>query len=318
MRRRFPAARLGTLYLTEGGQETEIMYRHGHDLPEFAMYPLLDQPEALADLRAMYTCLLDVAAEAGWSVLMGGLDYRASPDWGTKLGYTAESLADAQLRCIGFLREVAAPYRERIPSILISGIIGPRGDAYMLNHTMTAEEAESYHLTQLRTLAAAGVDCVAAMTFNTVAEAIGVARAATIVNLPLAMLFMVDHGTGCLKSGPTLREAIEATDAACGDARPDFYGINCAHPLEFEAALEPGDWMTRVRMLRPNASAVNKISLCTIGHLEEGDPEELGLRMGDLARRFPHIDIWGGCCGTWDKHLRQIARRVGEAQVPTA
>ena len=32
----FPAAQPGVLYLTEGGQETELMYKHGHELPEFA------------------------------------------------------------------------------------------------------------------------------------------------------------------------------------------------------------------------------------------------------------------------------------------
>ena len=58
---------------------------------------------------------------------------------------------------------------------------------------------------------------------------------------------------------------------------------------------------------------MDKISLCKLGHLEEGDPVELGQRMGDLARRYPHIDIWGGCCGTWEKHLDQIARHIRAA-----
>ena len=40
---------------------------------------------------------------------------------------------------------------------------------------------------------------------------------------------------------------IEATDAGSADARPDFYGINCSHPLEFEPALEAGDWIKRIR-----------------------------------------------------------------------
>lgn len=44
----FPEHQDGVLYLTEGGQETEIMYKHGHDLPEFAMFPLLDNPRAEA------------------------------------------------------------------------------------------------------------------------------------------------------------------------------------------------------------------------------------------------------------------------------
>lgn len=37
----FPEPQAGVLYLTEGGQETELMYKHGHELPEFAMYLLV-------------------------------------------------------------------------------------------------------------------------------------------------------------------------------------------------------------------------------------------------------------------------------------
>jgi homocysteine S-methyltransferase len=310
MRKRFPPQAEGTIYLTEGGQETEINYRFGHELPEFAMYPLLDRPEAVEDLKAMYEGYLEVAATAGVPVLMAGLDYRASPDWGAKLGYSLEALARAQRRCIEFLREVAGPFRARIPAIFISGAVGPRGDAYSLNRSITAESAEEYHFVQLSTLAEAGVDFVTAMTFNSVPEAIGVARAAARLDLPLAVSFTLNSGTSRLKSGPTLREAIEQTDRECGDARPDFYGINCSHPLEFLPALEPGDWVRRIRMIRPNASAMDKVALCKIGHLEEGDPEELGRQLGELATRYPHIDIWGGCCGTWDKHLEQIVRQV--------
>lgn len=309
MRKRFPAQASGKCYLTEGGTETEIMYRFGYDLPEFALYPLLDRPDALAALTAMYGRYLETAAANGFSVLIGGLDYRASPDWGAKLGYSPEALADAQVRCINFLREVAEPFRRRVPAILISGIIGPRGDAYSLNQTITADIAENYHSVQLSTLAHAGADFATAMTFNSVPEAVGIARAAARVNLPLGICFTLDS-TSKLKSGPTLREAIEATDHEAGEARPDFYGINCSHPFEFEPALESGDWIRRIRMLRPNASAMDKIALCKIGHLEEGDPQELGMLLGELGQRYPHIDIWGGCCGTWEKHLGQIAQQV--------
>jgi len=308
----FPAQRDGVFYLTEGGQETEAMYKFGHDLPEFAMYPLLDNPAAMADLRGMYARVLDAAAANGFAAMIAGLDYRASPDWGEKLGYSREGLADALAQCIAFLRDVAAPYKGQVSQILVGGMIGPRGDAYELNKTITAAEADEYHSFQLEVLKRAGVDYATAMTFNNVPEAAGVSRAAKRIGVPLHVSFTLnsDHR---LKSGPSLKQAIEATDAEAGDARPDFYGINCSHPLEFEPALEPGDWMERVRMLRPNASAKDKIDLCQIGHLEEGDPPDLGARMGDLARRYPHIDIWGGCCGTWEKHLNEIARNVRAA-----
>lgn len=310
MRRHFPSQADGTFYLTEGGQETEIMYRFGHELPEFAMFTLLDQPQAVEDMTAMYQRYLDVAVAAGVPAMMGGLDYRASTDWGAKLGYSPEELAIMQRRCIDFLRNVAEPYRTRLPAILISGVAGPRGDAYSLNETITAQSAEAYHLVQLSMLAQVGVDLVTAMTFNSVPEAVGIARAAARLDLPLCISFTLDSETSRLRSGPTLREAIEATDREAGDARPDFYGVNCSHPFEFLPALEAGDWVRRIRMIRPNASAKDKIELCQIGHLEEGDPEELGRLMGELASRYPHIDIWGGCCGTWEKHLEQIVRQV--------
>lgn len=305
----FPAQQAGVMYLTEGGQETEINYRHGHELPEFAMYPLLDNRQAVADLQMMYRNVLDVAAEHGLVPMIAGLDYRASPDWGKKLGYSREALADALMRSIALLQDVAEPYRDRIERILIGGMVGPRGDAYSLNRTITAEEAEEYHSFQMEVLKRAGVDYVCAVTFNSVPEAIGVARAAARFGLPLGLYFTLDSNHR-LKSGPSLKEAILAVDAEAGDAKPDFYGINCSHPLEFEPALEPGDWILRLRSLRPNASAKDKMDLCQLGHLEEGDPVDLGRRMGDLARRYPHMDIFGGCCGTWDKHLGEIARNL--------
>lgn len=58
---------------------------------------------------------------------------------------------------------------------------------------------------------------------------------------------------------------------------------------------------------------MDKVSLCRIGHLEERHPLELGLLLAGVARRLPNIDIWGGCCGTWDKHLGEIAREVRAA-----
>lgn len=84
--------------------------------------------------------------------------------------------------------------------------------------------------------------------------------------------------------------------------------------MEFDPALEPGDWIRRIRSLRPNAVSMDKVQLCKLGHLESGAPEELGKQMGQLATRYPHIDIWGGCCGTWEEHLDQIAYSVGQTR----
>ncbi len=285
------------------------MYKHGHELPEFAMYPLLDDRRAVADLTDMYTRYFEVAEAHGFAALVGGLDYRASPNWASKLGISSEGLAEFQLRSIEFLRDVARPFQRRIPQILVVGIVGPRGDAYDRNRTITTDEAEEYHGVQIETLRQAKVDLVSAMTFNSVPEGVGVAKAAANAGLPFSLSFMVDSA-GRLRAGPALKDAVEAVDEQAGDARPDFYGINCSHPVEFEPALGAGPWLERIRSLRPNASMAEKHALCQIGHLEAGDPELLGEHMGALARRLPHIDVWGGCCGTWDAHLRAISQQL--------
>ena len=58
----FPTQKEGRFYLTEGGTETELMYKYGFDLPEFAMFPLLDNPVAVAKMKEMFRSYLDVAA----------------------------------------------------------------------------------------------------------------------------------------------------------------------------------------------------------------------------------------------------------------
>lgn len=306
--RSFPPQEEGRFYLSEGGTETELQYRHGFDLPHFAVFPLLDNPDAVTTIKEMFRSYLDVAAKHKACALMGGLDYRASPDWGELLGYSPQGLADANLQSIDFLRELANEYATEIPETLIQGLIGPRGDAYQRNETITENEAEDYHSVQLETLKKADVDFALAITFNNVPESIGVARAAAKIGVPLGISLSLDSSAK-LNSGPSLAEAITAIDKET-DESPEYYLINCSHPLEYEPAIEPGEWVSRVRGVRPNASKMEKIALCKLGHLEDGDPVELGEQCGDLAKRYPHMDVWGGCCGTWSSHLDEIANNI--------
>jgi len=69
-----PVAGSGTIFFTEGGSETEIMYRHGFELPEFALFPLLDVPSAVTAMRDMFRAQLDGAAEVGLGFLLAGRD----------------------------------------------------------------------------------------------------------------------------------------------------------------------------------------------------------------------------------------------------
>ena len=305
----FPPRLEGKFYLTEGGTETEVMYKWGFELPEFAMFPLLDNPEADAVIRDMYRRYLDVAAEQNTGLLLNGHDYRASPDWGAKLGYSDEGLQAMQHRTIQFLDDLRSEYADRISDVYIAACIGPRGDAYGSGGEITENEAEDYHSVQLHNLQGTAADMAVAATFNNVPEAIGVIRAANAAGIPIGVSLTLTP-EGRLRSGPSLREAIEQTDEAT-DGGAAWFGTNCSHPLEFEPALaDAGPWLDRLRYIRPNAARMDKIALCSLGHLEDGDPVELGAQMGEVARLLPGTDIIGGCCGTDERHLAQIARNV--------
>jgi S-methylmethionine-dependent homocysteine/selenocysteine methylase len=300
----FPKQLPQRYYITEGGIETEIMYKWGFEMPHFAMFPLLDNPKAAEAIRGMYRRYLDVVAKHNHCALLGGFDYRASPDWGALLGYSPSALHDANIQSIDFLREVASEYEGQIQESLFSGCIGPRGDAYLNRETMDRHEAADYHSTQLATLKAANVDLAWALTFGDPEEAIGVCMAAEALDVPVAISFTLDSSHR-LNTGVQLSKAVEYVEAETS-GYAEFYSLNCSHPDEFIPALDDGSWLDRIRCFRPNAAKMDKISLCKLGHLEEGDPQELGAQMGEIHQRFPHIDIWGGCCGTCDTHLEEI------------
>jgi S-methylmethionine-dependent homocysteine/selenocysteine methylase len=189
---------------------------------------------------------------------------------------------------------------------VISGCLGPRGDGYNPALLMSAEEAEAYHAEQARVFADSAADLLTAITMNYVEEAIGIARAARRLAMPVVISFTVETD-GQLPTGDTLRSAIERVDAATG-AYPAYYMLNCAHPTHFDRVLEPGaPWIERLRGLRANASRQSHAELNESPTLDPGDPVELAGQYAALRRRLPRLNVMGGCCGTDHRHVEQIA-----------
>jgi homocysteine S-methyltransferase len=187
--------------------------------------------------------------------------------------------------------------------VVISGIIGPRGDGYIADAPTSVADATAYHRSQAAALRDGGVDMLAAVTMTTIAEAIGIARAASIVGLPVSISFTVETD-GRLPSGEMLREAIETVDA---DTRPAYFAVNCAHPTHFEACFDGGgSWTTRIRGIRANASTRSHAELDAATELDIGDPLALGEHYRRLRASLPALNVLGGCCGTDHRHLRAI------------
>jgi homocysteine S-methyltransferase len=133
-------------------------------------------------------------------------------------------------------------------------------------------------------------------------------RAARAEAMPAVVSFTVETD-GRLPSGETLREAIERTDEApAGFAL--HYMLNCAHPTHFETPLAAGGaWTQRPCGVRANASRLSHAELEASTTLDDGDPEDLAGKYMGLRRRLPALSVFGGCCGTDDRHVAAIARR---------
>ena len=295
----------GSVFIADGGMETTLIFRDGFDLPHFAAFTLLDDERGRAGLRAYYEPYLRVAQEHGVGVVLDTPTWRANPDWGTLLGYPPEQLDDVNRRAVGLLDEL----RGDDANVLISGCVGPRGDGYVASELMRADEAERYHSRQIGTFAASGADLVSAITMTYAEEAVGIARAAAAAGVPVVLSFTVETD-GRLPSGQPLREAVEQADAETAGSIA-YFMVNCAHPTHFDDVLAGDEpWVKRVRGLRPNASTKSHAELDEAEELDEGDPVDLGARLGELRRRLPELTVVGGCCGTDERHIGEMCRAV--------
>jgi S-methylmethionine-dependent homocysteine/selenocysteine methylase len=296
----------GRLFLTDGGLETTLIFHEGWDLPIFQAFTLLESERGRAALRAYFDRYVPLAVKQGMGFVLESPTWRANPDWGAKIGYGQQALANINRAAIDLMREVRQVYETERTPIVISGCIGPRGDGYDPGKVMSVEDALAYHAWQIDVLREAGADFVSAFTMNNINEALGVARAAQAAQIPCVISFTVETD-GRLPTGDSLADAIEAVDAATERA-PAYYMINCAHPTHFERVLDrDAAWLTRLRGLRANSSRHSHAELDNATELDTGNPEELGAQYGDLLRRFPHINVLGGCCGTDHRHVERIS-----------
>jgi S-methylmethionine-dependent homocysteine/selenocysteine methylase len=305
MRERLPQLSDAT-FVTDGGMETTLIFHQGLELPHFASFVLLDDDEGVRALREYFRPYIEIARDAGVGIVLDTPTWRANADWGVRLGYSAEALAEINRRAVRLLEQLREETGGR-PQIVICGCVGPRGDGYQVGETMTAAEAERYHSPQVEVFADTAADLVSALTMTYAEEAAGIVRAARAAGIPAVVSFTVETD-GRLPSGQPLDEAIEQVDAET-DGAAAYFMINCAHPTHFADVLEPGSrTLERIRGLRANASTMSHAELDEAEELDEGDPVDLARRYAELRQRLPNLNVVGGCCGTDHRHIGEICR----------
>jgi len=335
----------GRCFLTDGGVETTLIFKEGIDLPEFAAFTLLKtHPDKLRDCYRPY---IDIAHKHQRGLILESPTWRASKDWGKKIGYDSAALLEqANVESIRFMQDLKDEYHRKCAAlngpddedailaqpIVISGCIGPRGDGYVVGDLMTPMQAKEYHLEQIMVLAnKTSADLVSGFTLTYADEAAGMVLAAKEADVPIVISFTLETDAK-LPSGETLKEAITKVDELT-DGYASYFMINCAHPTHFASMLaqelggnddasgeanktqddDAGDrsfWLNRLYGVRANASCKSHAELDGATELDEGDPADLSLRCMQLKSCMPKLCIVGGCCGTDERHIEQIALRL--------
>lgn len=295
------------VFLTDGGLETTLMFQNSFELPYFAAFDLLKSKHGRAALRDYFESYIAIAHKYGVGIVLESATWRANADWGAKLHYSAVDLSGINRQAMELMHDLRKDVYNRKTKIVISGCIGPRGDGYHSDSLMTIDEAENYHRDQIEAFYDSPADLVSALTMTNCEEAIGIARAAKSVSIPVVISFTVETD-GNLPSGQSLEDAITTVEMAT-DHTPEYYMINCAHPTHFNSIL--GDapaWTDRIRGIRANASVKSHVELDEADTLDDGNPVELAQQFAQLRNKLKRLTVLGGCCGTDQRHIEEISK----------
>ena len=249
---------------------------------------------------------LEIGRRFDLPLLVSTPTWRASRERIESAGFAGVDVNGDNVRFLKALRKSYGGYARKV---IVSGLMGCRGDAYRPAEALTRDEALEFHRWQAEKLAEAGIDLLLAATLPALSEATGLAMALAATGTPYLVSFVV-RPAGTLLDGTPLKDAIDAIDAAV-TPRPLAYLINCTHVSFAKAALlhEVNSSPTvrrRVIGLLANTAALSPEQLNDSEHLVEEAPELFGRSVAQLQAELD-LKILGGCCGTDHRHIEALA-----------
>ena len=146
----------------------------------------------------------------------------------------------------------------------------------------------------------------------TLPEAAGMAQAMAKTGIPYIISFTIQED-GKLIDGTTIADAIQYIDAVT-EKKPVCYMTNCVHPsIVKKALLQPFNQNSIVRErflgIQANTSPLSYAQLDGSAELKCSEPEDFAKEMMTLTN-IGNIKIWGGCCGTDNRHMECLAKML--------
>lgn len=194
----------------------------------------------------------------------------------------------------------------------VGGLMGCKGDAYKSTDVLQSDEAFEFHSWQANLFMQAGADFLYAGIIPALPEAIGMARAMEQTNLPYIISFML-RDNGRLIDGTTIHDAILQIDNSV-KIKPVCYMANCIHPNILYKALSC-DFNNSLLVkkhfhgIQANTSDLSPEELDDSAELKCSNCMELAQSIRRLSEIIS-LKIIGGCCGTDDTHINQIAQDI--------
>ena len=210
---------------------------------------------------------------------------------------------------VKFLRSVQ---NESRAEMYVGGLMGCYGDAYTGAGALSAKASRKFHAWEAEHFLNAHADFVYAALLPTLPEAHGIAEALNDTGLPYILSFTLQKN-GCLIDGTTLSAAIEQIDYTVQNP-PLCYMTNCIHPAFVYEALKKDFNQTEIVRKRfwgvqGNTAKLTYAELDNATDLKSSPPEDFAADMLRLRELLP-LRIFGGCCGTDEKHMEAIAQNL--------
>lgn len=273
---------------------------------DVAMAGLVYRQRSRSALMKLWNGYLDIAKESGLPFIATTPTRRANKERIERSGFTERIIRDN----VSFLKSVLSG---KGVETYAGGLMGCRGDAYTGEGCLGESDAYGFHSYAAELFKDAGADSIFAGIMPTLSEAKGLARAVSDTGLPYIISFTVKRD-GRLIDGTAISDAIDAVDGSAKN-KPVCYMANCVHPeVLYEALSQPFNRNETVKRrflgIQANTSPLSYEELDNAPDLMCSEPESFGektVKLLDLA----DFKIFGGCCGTDDRHMRSIARNLG-------
>ena len=101
------------VFLSDGGLETTLIFEDGFELPDFAAFTLLGDPVGRSAVERYYDGYAAIAVAHRVGTVLDSPTWRASSDWGARLGLDADAIAAVNRDAVGLLEDI--PLAARAP-----------------------------------------------------------------------------------------------------------------------------------------------------------------------------------------------------------